>query len=109
VISAAPEHEATLAALEGLFEAGVKQADIAEILEPLYQSAGEWEKLIKVREAQLAHTSDPEERIALLHRIAEDAEERLIDNRLAFNVHVRAIKERPLDERTGRRSSASRR
>ncbi len=101
VIGAAPEHEPTLNALEGIFETGVKQAEIAEILEPLYQSAGEWEKLIKVREAQLAHTTEPDERIALLHRIAEDAEERLLDNRLAFNVHVRAIKERPLEERTG--------
>jgi tetratricopeptide (TPR) repeat protein len=53
VISAAPEHAETLAALESLFETGVKQLEIGEILEPLYQSMGEWEKLIKVREAEL--------------------------------------------------------
>jgi tetratricopeptide (TPR) repeat protein len=101
VINAAPEHIETLQALEGLFEAGTKQPEIAEILEPLYQSTGEWEKLIQVREAQLAHTEDPEERIALYHRIAEDAEERLLDPAVAFGVYVRAIKERPLEERTG--------
>lgn len=101
VIGAAPEHEPSLEALEGLFAAGAKQPEIAEILEPLYQSTGEWEKLIRVREAQLAHTTDPEERIALYHRIAEDAEERLIDTRAAFDVYVRALKERPLEERTG--------
>jgi tetratricopeptide (TPR) repeat protein len=101
VISAAPEHEDTVRALEALFESGVKRLEIGRILEPLYQTSSEWEKLIRVREAELAHTTDPEERVGLYHRIAEDAEERLIDPVLAFNVHVRAIKEAPLDERTG--------
>ncbi len=101
VINAAPEHADTLMALESLFEAGTKQLEIAEILEPLYQSTAEWEKLLRVREAQLAHTQDPEQRISMYHRIAEDAEERLLDAALAFSVYVRAIRERPLDERTG--------
>src|SRR5262249_55163482 len=101
VINAAPEHQDTVRALEALFETGVKRLEIGQILEPLYQSSSEWEKLIRVREAELAHTSDPEQRVALYHRIAEDAEERLIDPVAAFNVHVRAIKEAPLDERTG--------
>ncbi|MCA9595363.1 MAG: tetratricopeptide repeat protein [Myxococcales bacterium] len=101
VLAAAPEHVETLSALEGLFETGTKQQEIAEILEPLYQSTAEWEKLIRVREAQLAHTTDPELRATMYHRIAEDAEERLLDAVLAFNVYVRAIKEAPLDERTG--------
>src|SRR6185369_610190 len=74
---------------------------IGQILEPLYQAGSEWEKLIRVREAELAQVTDKDERIGLYHRIAEDAEERLLDPVLAFNVHVRAIKEAPLDERTG--------
>jgi tetratricopeptide (TPR) repeat protein len=101
VISAAPEHESTVRALEALFESGVKHLEIGQILEPLYQASSEWEKLIRVREAELAHTSDAHERVALFHRIAEDAEERLLDPVLAFNIHVRAIREAPLDERTG--------
>jgi tetratricopeptide (TPR) repeat protein len=101
VINAAPEHQDTVRALEALFESGVKRLEIGQILEPLYQSSSEWEKLIRVREAELAHTTNAEERVALFHRIAEDAEERLMDPVLAFNVHVRAIKESPLDERTG--------
>jgi tetratricopeptide (TPR) repeat protein len=101
VIGAAPEHQDTVRALEALFESGVKQLEIGQILEPLYQSNSEWERLIRVREAELAHTTDPAERVALYHRIAEDAEERLLDPVLAFNVHVRAIREAPLDERTG--------
>jgi tetratricopeptide (TPR) repeat protein/outer membrane biosynthesis protein TonB len=101
VISAAPEHQDTVRALEALFESGVRQAEVAQILEPLYQASSEWEKLIRVREAELAQTTDKDERVTLFHRIAEDAEERLLDPVLAFNVHVRAIKEAPLDERTG--------
>ena len=100
VISAAPEHEDTLRALEALFATGTKQLEIGEILEPLYQASSEWEKLIRVREAELAHTTDPAERVAMYYRIAEAAEERLLDPVLAFNVYVRAIKESPLDERT---------
>ena len=101
VINAAPEHVETLRALEGLFESGVKQLEIGQILEPLYQSAGEWERLIRVHEAQLSAISDPEERIQMYYRIAEDAEERLSDPVQAFRVYVRAVRERPLDEKAG--------
>ncbi|NVL67972.1 hypothetical protein HWN74_26955, partial [Escherichia coli] len=51
VLNAAPEHRSTLEALEGLFAAQTKQVEIAEILEPLYRAAGEWEKLAGVYEA----------------------------------------------------------
>lgn len=101
VISAAPEHTETLRALEALFESGTQQLAVAEILEPLYQATSEWEKLIRVREAELEHSRDPAQRVAMFHRIAEDAEERLLDPVMAFNIYVRAIKESPLDERTG--------
>jgi tetratricopeptide (TPR) repeat protein len=101
VIAAAPEHQETLQALEGLFEGDIKQLEIGSILEPLYQANGEWEKLMRVHEAQLRYTSDPDERMQMYYRIAEDAEERLGDPQTAFGVFVRAIKEQPLDERTG--------
>ena len=57
----------------------LRQIEIGELLEPLYQAAGEWERLLSVREGQLAHLESLEERIALYHRMAEDAEERLLD------------------------------
>ncbi|MBN1609972.1 MAG: tetratricopeptide repeat protein [Polyangiaceae bacterium] len=101
VISAAPEHEETLRALEGLFDAGQHEAEVAVILEPLYQSTSEWEKLTRVHEVQLAHTNEPTERLAMYFRIVEDAEERLLDPMMAFSVCVRALKEQPLAERVG--------
>ncbi|AKU99995.1 TPR domain protein, putative component of TonB system [Labilithrix luteola] len=99
VLNAAPEHRSTLEALEGLFAAGTKQVEIAEILEPLYRAAGEWEKLAGVYEAQLAHTQGQEERLQAYYRIAELFEEKLIDPVQTLNVYIRALKEFPLDEK----------
>jgi golgin subfamily B member 1 len=104
VLNAAPEHTATLEALEGLFAAQTKQVEIAEILEPLYRAAGEWEKLAGVYEAQLAHTQNvdgSEERQSAYYRIAELFEEKLIDPVQTLEVYIRALKEFPLDEKSG--------
>ena len=99
VLNAAPEHKTTLEALEGLFGASIKQVEIAEILEPLYRAAGEWEKLAGVYEAQLAHTQGEEERLAAYYRIAELYEEKLMDPVQTLDVYIRALKEYPLDEK----------
>lgn len=100
VLTAAPEHQASLVALEDLFEQEVEQVRIAEILEPIYQAASEWEKLLSVREGQLSKTVDPEERIELLHRMAEEAEQQLADAERAFDIYGRALLEAPQNEAT---------
>lgn len=99
VLAAAPEHEPSQQALEELFSAGTKQLEIAEILEPLYQASGDWEKLLSVREGQLLHLQAPEERSELLHRMAEEAEQQLADVDRAFEILVRALRENPAEER----------
>ncbi len=101
VINASPEHQETLEALEGLFASGVKQVEVGEILEPLYRSTGEWEKLARVNEAQLAHTQGEAERLAAYYRLGELFEEKLIDLALTLDVYIRALKEYPLDEKSG--------
>ncbi len=101
VINAAPEHQATLAALETLFAEGVKQAEVGEILEPLYRSMGEWEKISLVYEAQLAHTRGEEDRLAAYYRLAELTEEKLVDPAKTLDVYIRALREYPLDEKAG--------
>ncbi|MCH2108989.1 MAG: tetratricopeptide repeat protein [Polyangiaceae bacterium] len=100
VLAAAPEHEPSLGALEVLFAEGVEQLKIAEVLEPLFQAAAEWEKLLNVREGQLAHLGELDERIALYQRMAEEAEERLADPEMAFGYLNRALAEAPENERT---------
>jgi golgin subfamily B member 1 len=99
VLAAAPEHAPTLEAIERLFTSGTKQVEIAEILEPLYQAAGEWEKLQRVYEAQLANLKEPADRLAMYYRMGELAEERLLDVGAALAVYVRVAKEEPLDEK----------
>ncbi|AKT41625.1 tetratricopeptide repeat protein [Chondromyces crocatus] len=100
VLLAAPEHIPTLEALEGLFATGIKQIEIGEILEPLYQSAGEWEKLSGVLEAELTHLKEESERLAMYYRQAELHEERLLSLDGALSVYIRALKEYPRDEKT---------
>lgn len=101
VLTASPEHEPAREALEGLFEAGVKQTEIGATLAPLYQAAGEWERLNQVRLAQLTYLEDLEQRLGLYYQIADDTEQQLFDAGAAFQVYSRALSEAPLDERTG--------
>ncbi len=90
----------TREALEGLFSAGINQMEIGEILEPLYQASGEWDKLAGVLEAELAHLTDREARLAMYYRIGELQEERLVALDGALNAYLRALKEYPTDEKT---------
>ncbi|MDP9033167.1 MAG: tetratricopeptide repeat protein [Myxococcota bacterium] len=101
VTNAAPEHQATLEALEALFASGQKQPEIGEILEPHYRSTSEWEKLGSLYEALLSHTEGAEDRLAAYYRLAELVEEKILDRRRTLDVWIRALKEFPLDEKTG--------
>ena len=104
VINAAPDHQATLEALEALFASGAKQAEVGEILEPLYRSMSEWEKLSSVYEAQLTHTKGQDDRLAAYYRLAELFEEKLLDPANTLVVYIRALKEFPLDDKAGEES-----
>jgi tetratricopeptide (TPR) repeat protein len=101
VINAEPGHQATLEALEGLFAGGVKQAEVGEILEPLYRSMSEWEKLSHVYEAQLTQTKGEEDRLAAYYRLAELHEDKLVDPVKTLTVYIRGLAEFPLDEKMG--------
>jgi tetratricopeptide (TPR) repeat protein len=100
VLAAAPEHATTREALEGLFAAGINQMEIGEILEPLYQASGEWERLSGVLEAELTHLTEAEQRLGMYYRIAELCEERLVALDGALSAYLRALKEYPADEKT---------
>ncbi len=99
VLSSAPEHAQARAALEQLFAQGRNRSEIARVLGPLYEAAGEWERLVQVHEAQLTEVESSEERLELYHRIAQDYEERLSDPTQAFAALARALHEQPLNDR----------
>ena len=110
VINAEPGHAQTLEALEALFAGVTKQVEIGEILEPLYRATNEWEKLSRVLEAQLAAISGredapegqgPQDRLAAYYRLAELWEDKLLDTAQTLGVFIRALKEYPLDEKSG--------
>jgi tetratricopeptide (TPR) repeat protein len=92
-------HGPTLAALELLFLEGNAQVEIAAILEPLYRASSEWEKLHKIHEVQLGKLSESGERQALLQRLAELAETRLLDSARAFRWWGVAFGEDPRAEK----------
>lgn len=100
ILAAAPEHQQALTALEQLFADGVSPVEIGEILEPLYRMSESWDKLVGVHQVQLQYTEDPDERVSMMHRIAEIAEDRAADHQLALEWLQRALLERPTHEHT---------
>ncbi|HVX96230.1 MAG TPA: tetratricopeptide repeat protein [Polyangia bacterium] len=98
ILQADPTHTETRAALERMFMGGTLQLEIAEVLEPLYRSGEEWEKLHQIYEVQLSRIADLSERQGLLRRLAEIAEQKLVDQVAAFGWWAQAVKEDPSSE-----------
>jgi tetratricopeptide (TPR) repeat protein len=100
ILGAAPEHEAALGALEELFAGGVEPLVIAQVLEPLYRMSESWDRLVGVYQVQLEQVADPAERMSMIHRIAEIAEDRAAEPQIAFEWHQRALLEDAANERS---------
>lgn len=100
ILAAAPEHSQSMSALELLFADGVSPLVIGEILEPLYRMTESWGPLIGVHQVQLQHQEDPDERIQMMHRIGEIAEDRAGEHQLAFEWMQRALLEGPRHDHT---------
>ncbi|MBN2801660.1 MAG: tetratricopeptide repeat protein [Deltaproteobacteria bacterium] len=101
ILAAEPAHEQSISALEDIFAEGKMKAEIVDILEPLLQMQGEWNKLCSLYERQLDDMEDKEERIEKEHNIAETYEDKLLDPVEAFKWYCKAFSEDPFDERSG--------
>ncbi len=69
-------NDTAISALESLAQDPSNELLVAEILEPLYRSQGNYNKLIAVYEIQERRETDPHTRVGLLHQVAslyEDA------------------------------------
>ncbi|MEZ4399395.1 MAG: tetratricopeptide repeat protein [Kofleriaceae bacterium] len=95
ILMTSPDHADTQAALEALFFEGHHQNEIAAILEPLHETAGEFEKLHRIYEVQLGKLTVAADRAGMHQRLAELAETRLYDPARAFGWWGEAVVEDP--------------
>ena len=65
----------------------------AQVLEPIFSQACEWERLIDVYEVMVAHSDDPIRKVELLHTIAQIYERQLEKSNEAFDAFARALRE----------------
>ena len=71
VLSRDPSNPEALSALERLMQKPEHELAIAEVLEPLYGDSAEYRKLVGVHEIQARHAGSVEQRVLLLHTIAD--------------------------------------
>ncbi len=90
ILSTEPSHRPTIDALEQMFHAGHLRSEIAAVLEPLYETNGEFDKLHGIYEVQLGELTG-NERQAMYQRLAELAEGRLLDEARAFHWWGQAV------------------
>ncbi len=94
------ENKEAVAALERLLSNEAHQHNVATILESVYQRKQDVAKLIGLYDLQVSHTGSREQRIALLHKVADLYEMAQDDPGQAFASYARALAEDPLDETT---------
>jgi tetratricopeptide (TPR) repeat protein len=88
-----PQHAETLHALDGLVHGKIEPVMAARVLEPIYETTGEFAKLVDVLEVIVAHADDPLARVELLHRIARLHEQMIGNTSAAFDAHARALRD----------------
>src|SRR5262249_47598111 len=91
ILQQEPSHEPTLRALEGLKSGDKDPIGAAAVLEPVYEAASDWPRLISVHEVQVSHASDAFSKVELLHRIARLDEDAMDNHGSAFDTHARAL------------------
>jgi tetratricopeptide (TPR) repeat protein len=100
VLDRDPGNVNALAALERLGESPDNELAIAEILEPLYRQAGNFQKLIGVHEVQVRNANDANRKVELLHQVATLYSDAAGDLNAAFETLARALREDPSSEST---------
>jgi len=98
VLAMDPSHEPTLKALEGMMQRGEEPIAAAQVLQPVYESAGDWPKVAAVHEVMVSYTQDPVRRVELLDLLAKIHERRLNDFDAAFDAYCRALRVDPSNQ-----------
>ncbi|MDH5674143.1 MAG: tetratricopeptide repeat protein [Myxococcales bacterium] len=95
VLMIVAEHEGAVLALETLLPDPELGSQAVEVLEPVYEAAGDWGKLIHALDVSLASVHGATERIDVITKIGELYAERAGDQANAFEVYCRALSEAP--------------
>jgi tetratricopeptide (TPR) repeat protein len=95
VLDMDPTHEPTLRAIEGMMHRGEEPIAAAEVLQPIYESLGEWDKVAVTYEVMITNTQDPIRRVELLGIVAGIYERRLSNFDASFDAYCRAMRADP--------------
>lgn len=93
-----PDHVPTIAALEALFEAEVAQLEVADILQPIYESSQDWEKVVQVGRVRFSASEDVHDRFAIIQKVADICENKLGATDSALHWWLRAYAEDPSND-----------
>jgi tetratricopeptide (TPR) repeat protein len=102
ILDANPEHLPSIEALEVLMTSGREALAAAAVLAPLYESMGEWRKLIATHAVEIGKTDDVFRQVELLHRVAElyERPDKLNEPESAFTAFARAFRIDLLNDHT---------
>ncbi len=92
------EREKAASYYEKVLEIDEDNVSAIEALLPLYQEAGNWEKLISGYQRKLEHTDDKIERAQIFTRIGDIYNQQLSLSKEAFDAYTKALRENPQDE-----------
>jgi tetratricopeptide (TPR) repeat protein len=95
-----PQHEGTIASLEGLMAEPDHSARAAEMLESVYLARLDWRRVMSTLDARLVASQDPDARRVLLRRLAKLHEEQEEDYKAALETMAKLLAEDVTDEST---------
>ncbi|MBN2718541.1 MAG: tetratricopeptide repeat protein [Deltaproteobacteria bacterium] len=95
ILAQQPTHKDAIERLENMARDESVRMSAIEVLEPLHQDAGRYDRLVDIIELKLAMIDDPSERLETLLRLAELHLTGRSMPKDAFATYVRALKEEP--------------
>ncbi len=90
-----PQHREAIASLEAYRSRPELRERVVELLRPLYETADDWKRLIKLNEDRFAMATEPADKVAVLKETAELWESRGEDQNRARRVLAEALRIEP--------------
>ncbi|PID38647.1 MAG: hypothetical protein CSA65_04890 [Proteobacteria bacterium] len=90
-----PTHAGAREAMEALANEELYRTSVLDVLEPIYEQASDFGKVVELLGLRLTTLVDPIERLGLYERIAKISEEQLGDEQAAFEAYADGLIEEP--------------